>query len=93
MRTIKILPSFERSLKKLSPQAKEKIKQILERFNHFLVTGILSKGLGFKKINKDKYELRVDIRLRIIIKVEREVIYFVLVGTHNDIKKYLREFR
>lgn len=93
MRIFKVLPSFERSFKKLSPQAKGKIKKTLEQFNHLLSIGTLPKGLGFKKINKDKYELRVDIRLRIILKIEKELIYLILVGTHNGIKKYLKEFR
>jgi mRNA-degrading endonuclease RelE of RelBE toxin-antitoxin system len=93
MRTIKVLPSFERSLKKLSHNDKDKLKKVLAQFNEFLIYGNPPKGLGFKKINHDKYELRVDIRLRIIVKIEDEDIYLILVGNHNDIKRYLREYR
>ena len=49
--------------------------------------------MGLKKIDEDKYEIRVDIYLRIIIKMEKGDVYLVLVGTHNGIKKYLKEFR
>lgn len=93
MRIIKILPSFERSIKKLSSQDKQKVKKTLEKLNDFIVSGILPKGLGLKKINKDKYELRVDIHFRIIMKTEKESLYIVLAGTHQDIKKYLKKYR
>ncbi|MFA5337437.1 MAG: hypothetical protein WC330_03790 [Candidatus Omnitrophota bacterium] len=93
MRIVKILPSFERSLKKLSSRDKDKLKQTLIQFNEFLVSGVLPVGLGFKKINHDKYELRVDIRIRVIIKIEKEYIYLVLAGSHDSVKRYLREYR
>jgi len=50
-------------------------------------------GLGFKKINHDKYEFRVGLRLRVIVKVEADKYYLVLVGSHQDIKRYLNKFR
>jgi len=59
--------------------------------NNFLVTGILPKGLGFKKLIDDLYELRVDIRLRVILKIEKDIVFLVLVGSHNDIKRYLKK--
>ncbi len=93
MKIIKILPSFERSLKKLSFRDKTNLKETLGQFNDFLVSGILPPGLGFKKINHDKYEIRVDIRIRIIVKIEKEYVYLVLAGSHDDVRRYLRDSR
>jgi mRNA-degrading endonuclease RelE of RelBE toxin-antitoxin system len=90
MRKVAVLPSLERSLKKLSPSQRKQLSESLQAFNVFLTIGELSPGLGFKKINHDKYELRVDIRLRVILKAEAEVFYLVLVGSHDDVKRYLR---
>jgi hypothetical protein len=50
-------------------------------------------GSGFKKINHDKFEFRVDIRIRVILKVEGDDYYLVLVGNHDDVRRYLRSFR
>ncbi len=91
MRIIKILPSFERSLKKLSPSVKKKVQKTLKQLNDFLTEGTLPKGFGLKKIDKDKYEIRVDISQGIIIKMEKENVYLVLIGSHEDIKRYLKE--
>ena len=87
MKKILILPSFERSIKKLTPQEKKQVAQSLEMFNAFLVTGQAPFGFRFKKINHDKYEFRVDIRLRVVVKVEGEVFYLVFVGNHDQIKR------
>ena len=93
MKQIIALPSFERSFKKLDSHAKKKVIESLEEFNEFLVTGKVSVGLGFKKINHDKYEFRVDIRLRVVMKVEGNIFYLVLVGNHDEVRRYLRNFR
>jgi mRNA-degrading endonuclease RelE of RelBE toxin-antitoxin system len=93
MKRILILPSFRRSVKKLTRQDKENLAGSLEIFNSFLLTGELPAGFGFKKINHDKYEFRVDIRLRVVVKVEGENYYLVLTGNHDDVKKYLRRYR
>ncbi len=72
---------------------KNKIKNTLEEFNAFLVSGIATKGLGLKKLGRNIYEIRVDMRLRIIIKIEEEIIYLVLAGSHQDIREYLKRYR
>ncbi len=93
MKRILILSSFRRSVKKLTRQDKENLIESLEVFNSFLLTGELPAGFGFKKINHDKYEFRVDIRLRVVVKVEGEDYYLVLAGNHDDVKRYLRRYR
>ena len=93
MKQIIALPSFERSFKKLDSHTKKKVIESLEEFNEFLVTGKVSVGLGFKKINHDKYEFRVDIRLRVVMKAEGNNFYLVLVSNHDEVRRYLRDFR
>lgn len=56
MKKIVILSSFERSIKKSTPQEKKQTAKSFEEFNTFLVTGQAPFGFRFKKINHDKYE-------------------------------------
>ena len=93
MKRILILPSFERSVKKLTRQDKDDLAESLEGFNLFLLSGKAPAGFGFKKINHDKYEFRVDIRLRVIVKVKGQDYYLVLAGNHDEVKRYLRHYR
>ena len=93
MKRISLLPSFERSVKKLTTQDKKRIAQSLEAFNSFLISGEAPSGFRFKKINHDKYEFRADIRLRVIVKAEGDIYYLVLAGSHDEVRRYLRHFR
>ena len=93
MKQIVILSSFERSLRRLTLGQKKQVAESLEVFNQFLVSGHMPSGLGFKKINHDKFEFRVDIRIRVILKVEGNEYYLVLVGNHDDVRRYLKKFR
>ena len=90
MKKIVILPSFERSIRRFTPAEKDRLVVALEKFNDFLVTGCISSGLGFKKIRHDIFEFRIDIRLRVIVKDEGDVLYMALAGSHEDIKRYLK---
>ncbi len=50
-------------------------------------------GYGFKKINGDKYEIRVDLRMRIVMKAEGDTLICHVIGDHEDVKRYLRAYR
>lgn len=90
MKKVYVLPSFERSVKRLTPQKRKQVAQSLDAFNEFLVSGQAPFGFRFKKIADDKYEFRVDIRLRVIVKEDGENFYLVLLGNHDEVRRYLR---
>lgn len=93
MKRISILRSFEHSIKKMNQQDKNQVAESLEAFNTFIVSGKAPFGFRFKKINHDKYEFRVNIKLRVVVKEEDDTFYLVLAGNHDDVRKYLRSFR
>lgn len=93
MKKLFILPSFERSVKNLTTDQKQILVKSLESFNQYLLTGQSTYGFRLKKINHDKYEFRIDLRLRIIAKKDKDGYYLVIVGNHNEIRRYLRENR
>lgn len=90
MKKIEPLPSFERLVKKLTPQEKTQLAKSLEALNTYLLTGIAPFGFRYKKIGDNKYEFRVDIKLRVVVEEVGDIIYLVLVGNHEDIRRYLR---
>jgi len=90
---VKILPSFQRCVKKLTQHEKMRLANGLHKLNAFIATGETTAGFSFKKINHDKYEFRIDARLRVIIKKETDVYWLVLVGGHSKVSQYLHRFR
>lgn len=93
MKKLAVSSHFQKQLKKLSRQDQHKVTSVLKEFLEFLARGDLPAGLGFKKINGDKYEIRVDIRNRIVMKLEGDIFVCHLVGNHDAVKRYLRDYK
>ena len=93
MKRVAVLPSFSRSVKALSPRQRQALQRCMELFNIFLTRGELPVGLGFKKINGDKYEIRADIRLRIVFKLTGDCYFLVLAGSHDQVRRWLKQYR
>ena len=84
---------FQKQLKKLSRQDQHKVTSTLKGFLEYLTQGSLPLGFGLKKINGNKYEIRVDLRTRIVMKLDGDTFVCDLVGSHDAVKRYLREYR
>ncbi len=84
---------FQRQLRKLPAQTQRETVETLKEFLAALQSGAIPVGYGFKKINGDKYELRVDLRIRVVMKAEGDTLVCHLVGDHEAVKRYLRTYR
>lgn len=93
MKNLAVSRHFQKQLKKLSRQDQEKTTATLKEFLRALQGDSMSAGLGFKKINGDKYEIRVDIKMRIVMKKDGDTFVCHLIGNHEDVKRYLRDYR
>ena len=93
MKRLAVSSRFQQQLRKLPPRDQQKAATALKDLLSTFSSGQLPPGLGFKKINGDKYELRVDIRLRIVMKSDGDTLVCHLIGNHDDVKRYLRAYR
>ncbi|MBU1261993.1 hypothetical protein KKG61_09295 [bacterium] len=83
-------PSFIESLKTLPQDRKEKVKEAIKKLVIFFETGEKSQGLGLKKIRKNFWEIRTNIKDRILFRVKNGVVEFIIVGKHDDIRRCLK---
>ena len=84
--------SFDKSIKNLPPKQKEKIKKTcVEIIDVLEGRRELRKGLRFKHLCEDIYEISGGMKLRIIFSWKRDSITFILAGSHDEIKKFLKE--
>lgn len=93
MKHLAVSTHFQKQLKKLPSQEQRKIIDTLKGFLSALVQGEIPAGYGFKKINGDKYEIRVDIRIRIVMKAEGDTLVCHMIGDHETVRRYLRDYR
>lgn len=75
----------------MSKDRRAMARTALEGFLDFYENGIRPKGLGLKKQRKNYWEIRVGLPIRIIFIQAKHLVTFVLTGTHNDIKQFLRK--
>ena len=84
-------PSFEDSLNSLSSKDKQEIKQVaLQLIDILSQDRFIHKGIGLKKLKGDYWEVRRGLKMRIILRWHKDLVEFILAGSHNDIKRYLR---
>lgn len=80
-------PSFLHSLKKKHVSLQVKAKASIESIVAYLdKREPLRPGLGLKNFRKDYWEIRLDIRERIIFQLSDRIIFW-LVGNHDEIRR------
>ncbi len=79
------IKSYDRSFKGLNKIIQDKTISALDALIDFLKTGQKPKGLGLKKMFKNYWEIRLDIRNRIIFEYYRNTINIAFVGDHNAV--------
>ncbi len=85
-------PSFDKSVKSLPPGIKEEIKALcIELIDILTGEKPISGGLGLKNLRKGYWEIRKGLKLRILFRWQEDLVEFILAGTHDDIKKFLRK--
>ena len=86
------LSSYERSLKKLDSGIKNKVKAAVNKYVNFFEGGHRPGGLGLRRLSKHIWEIRVDLKMRVIFRLEGDLVQWGLVGNHDDIKRFLKHF-
>ncbi|MBM3710217.1 MAG: hypothetical protein FJW61_07350 [Actinobacteria bacterium] len=85
-------PSFDKTFKKMESTRKKKALNAISQLIDFFDTGIKSKGLGLKHLRNIFWEIRFNIKDRIIFSMENNKVSFIIAGNHDEIKRFLRSF-
>lgn len=83
-------PSFMKCFKKLAPNRKMIINDAIGDLLNLYDTGLNPKGLGLKQLRKNLWEIRASLQERILFSLKGDTIHFILIGNHDEIKRYLR---
>lgn len=89
---VRYLNSFDKTFNRLPISKQLKVIEVVDILISFLETkSRLTKGIGIKKLRKNFWEVRISLKLRILFKIQKGLLIFVLVGSHDDIKRYIRK--
>jgi Txe/YoeB family toxin of Txe-Axe toxin-antitoxin module len=88
--TVNYLSSYDRSFKGLDGATQEKAISAIDSLLEFFKTGQKPVGLGLKKVYKNYWEIRLDIKDRIIFELDADMVNIAFVGNHNAVRKFLK---
>ena len=91
-RAIEFKKSFDRLYGKLGTDGKEGVDEAVETLFSGLEAGKIPHGLGLKRLKDDLWEIRVGLHLRVGFRMNKRSIEFGVVGDHDTIKRFLRNF-
>ena len=84
------LPGFQRGFARLSKSLQEKTWYQLNAFLEHIGSPVKPKSLRLKKLPFGNFEISVNMDLRIIFQLHGDALVLVLLGDHEDVRRYLR---
>ena len=84
-------PAFERTLRRLPSDRKDRKKEAIRQLVVFFETRQQPEGLGLKRLRENYWELRAGMSDRVIFRLTGDLVEFVIVGNHDEIRRFLRK--
>lgn len=81
---------FDRSLKRLDPVRKARVKDALDRLVAAFEMGQVVSGLGLKQLRPGLWELRAGLADRVLFLRSGGMVEFLVAGNHEEIHRVLR---
>ena len=83
-------PSFLESSRYLSKSHATKLLKTIEKFQNAMESQQWPRGLGITHLRAEYFEFRVDIHLRVVYHRSGDLIQYVLYGTHDQVRRFLK---
>jgi len=82
--------SYHKSIAQVGRTRAERIHNAVERLIDIFEGGQLTPGLGLKHLGRGLWEIRAGMKDRVIFRRSADTVEFIVAGSHDEIKRYLR---
>ena len=83
-------PSFFDTTRQLSRTQASKLLKAIEKFQHAIEGRQWPPDLAITHLRDDYFEFRVDIHMRVIYRRTSDLIQYVLYGSHDQVRRFLK---
>ena len=95
---VKYKARFEKAFRRFSQEDQQQVVETIEQVNQFFATHQAPEGLGLKKLfSKTSMgavcEARVTRALRVLFSVQTGILTFLMVGDHEEVRRFIRSFQ
>ncbi len=82
--------SYIRSIRRLERARVERVQNAFEQLVRLFENGERTPGLGLKQLRYELWEIRAGLLDRIVFRRRKDTVEFIIAGTHDEIKRLLR---
>ncbi len=83
-------PSFLETTRHLSKSHAAKLLKTIEKFQNVMESQQWPQGLRITHLRAEYFEFRVDIHLRVVYHRSGDLIQYVLYGSHDQVRRFLK---
>ncbi len=87
---VDFLTRFDRSFEKLELSTQIKVRKDIESFLANIQKGIRPQGMGLRRLRGSFWEIRCGLKYRVLFELKKDWITFILVGNHNEVKRFIK---
>jgi mRNA-degrading endonuclease YafQ of YafQ-DinJ toxin-antitoxin module len=90
LKPLELSESFRNNIRSYPKETRRKIGTALRNLERDFGHPHAHRGLGIRKLTGNFFEIRVGLDLRLIFQNRAESLLFLMAGSHEDVKKFLR---
>ena len=83
-------PAFDRAFRRLPRERQARAKEAIRQLVVFFETRQQPQGLGLTRLRGDYWEVRAGLGDRVLFRLTGDLVEFIIVGNHDDIRRALR---
>ncbi len=87
---VELTPELKAAIRCLSKRQRQQIGDVITAVPDGFGTPRLHSGLGLRRLRGSLFECRVGLKLRLVFDAEPGVLSFSDLGTHDEIRKILK---
>ena len=87
---IELTPELKAAIRRLPKRQRQQIGEVITAVRDGFGAPHLHSGLGIRRLRSSLFECRIGLKLRLVFHAERGVLSFTDVGTHDGIRKLIR---
>jgi hypothetical protein len=90
LKEIELDEDFRKAVKALSKMERGVIGQAIADIQEAFGSPHVHSGIGIRKLKPGLYEARTDLGQRLLFQDREDCLFFFMLGSHDEIRKYLR---
>jgi mRNA-degrading endonuclease YafQ of YafQ-DinJ toxin-antitoxin module len=87
---IELAPELKAAIRRLPKRQRQHIGEVITAVRDGFGAPHLHSGLGIRRLRSGLFECRIGLKLRLVFDAEPGVLSFTDLGTHDEIRKLIR---